>query len=98
MKVPFSVLFALFLAAGTAHAANKVFYSVGRNSTDDFKTAGTLTISGGTATFSTAQTNSQVGVGCELNYGSSKIAYCDSSCNRSASHDNSTFAKGSRYG
>ncbi|MEE9271188.1 MAG: hypothetical protein V3V49_13120, partial [Candidatus Krumholzibacteria bacterium] len=49
---------------------------MGRNTTDDFK-SGTpiLTISNGTASFSIAQTNAQVGVGSELTYGGGAKCY-----------------------
>jgi hypothetical protein len=60
-----------------SNGAKEVFYSVGQN-TADHKTGTptiTITISSGIATFSTAQTAANMGVGDRVIYGGSSVAY-----------------------
>lgn len=55
--------------------AKKIFYSVGQN-TDDHKTGSpTVDISSGIATFSVAQTATNMGVGDKITYNGSSVAY-----------------------
>jgi hypothetical protein len=66
---------ALLINNALTSNATRVFYSVGQN-TDDHKTGTpTITISGGIATFSIAQTSANMGVGDRVTYGGSSVAY-----------------------
>ncbi len=52
-----------------------VYYSVGQNTTDHMTGSPTVTISGSTATFSVAQTATNMGVGDKVTYNTSQVAY-----------------------
>lgn len=64
----FCVLFFIFSAA-RAEAAIQIYYSVGQNVNDHKTGTPTITISGGVATFSVAQTAANMGVGDKISYG-----------------------------
>lgn len=59
------------------NAATNVYYSVGQNTNDHKITSGTLTVTivGGVATFSEAQTATNLGVGDKVTYNTTTIAY-----------------------
>lgn len=59
---------------GADEAAKGVYYSVGQNTTDH-GSGGNITISNGLATFTVAQTASNLGVGDKVTYNGSTIAY-----------------------
>jgi four helix bundle suffix protein len=59
---------------GADEAAKGVYYSVGQNVTDH-GSGGTLTIADGLATFNTAQTAANLGVGDKITYDTSSVAY-----------------------
>ncbi len=65
----FIVFFFIFLPAGAAQAATNIYYSVGQNTSDHKTGTPTITISDGVATFSEAQTASNMGVGDKISYG-----------------------------
>jgi hypothetical protein len=67
-----SLLLAVFLLTSPAYAAN-VYYSVGQNATNH-SSGGNVYITSGVATFDTAQTATNLGVGDRLTYGG-HIAY-----------------------
>jgi hypothetical protein len=52
-----------------------VYYSVGQNTSDHKTGSPTVTISSGTATFSTGQTATNMGVGDKITYDTSSVAY-----------------------
>jgi len=56
-------------------AATKICYSVGQNTTDHKTGSPTITISSGTATFSVAQIAANMGIGDQVTYNTSSIAY-----------------------
>src|SRR3989339_1770310 len=56
----------------------KICYSVGQNTTDHKTGSPTITLSGGIATFSVAQTATNMGVGDQVTYNASSIAYISS--------------------
>lgn len=68
---------------GADEAADAVYYSVGQNTSDHKTCTGgdcganplTVTVSGTTATFSVAQTATNMGVGDEITYNTSDVAY-----------------------
>ena len=64
----FGVGFAFFAISSSAFAATNVYYSVGQNTTTHETGAGTVTVSGTTATFSVAQTATNMGVGDVIDY------------------------------
>lgn len=64
-----------FTAKDAAAAPTPVYYSVGQNTTDHKTGSPTVTISNGLATFSVAQTASNLGVGDRVTYGSNRVAY-----------------------
>ena len=65
----------LFFAPSCASAATNVFYSVGQNTTDHKTGTPTVTISGTTATFSVAQTATNMGVGDKVTWGNVGVGY-----------------------
>jgi hypothetical protein len=58
---------ALILLPIITYAANNVYYSVGQN-TNDHASGGNVSITGGVATFTVAQTATNLGVGDEVDY------------------------------
>ena len=60
---------------GADESATNVYYSVGQNTSDHKTGTPTVSISSGTATFSTAQTASNMGVGDRVTYSGTSIAY-----------------------
>ncbi|HBI33903.1 MAG TPA: hypothetical protein DEA43_03600 [Candidatus Moranbacteria bacterium] len=60
---------------GADEAANAVYYSVGQNTTDHKTGAPTVTIASGVATFSVAQTATNLGVGDKVTYNTTDVAY-----------------------
>ena len=56
----------------------QVFYSIGQNSTDHKTGSPTLTMSGGVAILTVAQTNLQLGIGDRITYDTTSIAYIKS--------------------
>jgi hypothetical protein len=65
-----AVLFFIFSPVGAAQAATNIYYSVGQNVSDHKTGTPTITIAGGVATFSVAQTAGNMGVGDKISYGS----------------------------
>lgn len=70
IKPVFLLFFLLFTFGITTHAsaATNVYYSVGQNTTDHKTGSPTVTVSGTTATFSVAQTATNMGVGDLVTY------------------------------
>jgi len=60
---------------GADEAATAIYYSVGQNTTDHKTGTPTVTIASGTATFSVAQTATNMGVGDKIVYNVSSIMY-----------------------
>jgi hypothetical protein len=60
---------------GAYETATNVFYSVGQNTTDHKTGTPTVDIASGIATFSTAQTATNMGVGDKITYNTSSVAY-----------------------
>lgn len=60
---------------GADEAATAVYYSVGQNTNDHKTGSPTVTIASGTATFSVAQTATNMGVGDKVTYNGSTVAY-----------------------
>ncbi|HBI33907.1 MAG TPA: hypothetical protein DEA43_03620 [Candidatus Moranbacteria bacterium] len=60
---------------GADEAANAVYYSVGQNTTDHKTGTPTVTIANGVATFSVAQTATNLGVGDKVTYNTTDVAY-----------------------
>src|SRR3989339_1134395 len=60
---------------GADEAINKIIYSVGQNTTDHKTGSPTITITNGVAEFSVAQTATNMGVGDQVTYNTSSIAY-----------------------
>ncbi|KKQ06957.1 MAG: Carbohydrate-binding CenC domain protein [Candidatus Moranbacteria bacterium GW2011_GWE2_36_40] len=60
---------------GADEAATAIFYSVGQNTTDHKTGTPTVTISSGIATFSVAQTATNMGVGDKVTYNGATVAY-----------------------
>ncbi|NTW27223.1 MAG: hypothetical protein HGA36_02795 [Candidatus Moranbacteria bacterium] len=60
---------------GADEAATAIFYSVGQNTNDHKTGTPTVTISSGIATFSMAQTATNMGVGDKVTYNTSSVAY-----------------------
>lgn len=77
LKVILFVL-ASFIVCLPAKAATNVFYSVGQNTTDHKTGSPTVTISSGVATFSVAQTATNMGVGDKVTYNTNSVAYISS--------------------
>jgi len=72
----FFVVFVFFFFPQITQAATPVYYSVGQNADDHQTGTSTITISSGLATFSTAQTASNMGIGDRVTYGTaSTTAY-----------------------
>jgi len=63
------------LTVQAANAATPVYYSVGQNTNDNKTGSPTVTIVGGTATFSVAQTATNMGVGDRVTYNGTVVAY-----------------------
>src|SRR3989339_1677493 len=77
-KVIISLFFVGFLFFGftsNAFAVTNLYYSVGQNTTDHKTGTPTVTIASGTATFSVAQTATNMGVGDKIVYNVSSIMY-----------------------
>lgn len=74
IKLKFTIYFTAVLfcfgLAKSAGAAVDVYYSVGQNTSNHETGAGTVTVSGTTATFSIAQTSTNMGVGDVIDYDS----------------------------
>lgn len=77
-----ALLFAVFLSAISffalpefVHAATQVYYSVGQNTSDHRTGSPVMTIENGVATFSIAQTATNMGVGDRITYNTSSYAY-----------------------
>ncbi|MDE2116437.1 MAG: hypothetical protein KGI79_01015, partial [Patescibacteria group bacterium] len=65
--------FVLVVSPASASAATQIYYSVGQNTSDHKTGSPTVTIDGsGNATFSVAQTATNMGVGDVVTYGGSK--------------------------
>lgn len=69
----FCIIF--LLGAKNAFAAAQVYYSVGQNTSDHKSGSPTMTIEGGVATFSVAQSATNLGVGDKITYNTSSYAY-----------------------
>jgi hypothetical protein len=65
----------VFIAPSHVSAATNVYYSAGQNTLDHKTGSPTITISGGLATFSVAQTGTTTGVGDKVTYNGSSVAY-----------------------
>ncbi len=75
--ITFSVYYFAYFNISSVYsaAAKQIYYSVGQNINDHKTGNPTVTISSGTATFSVAQTATNMGVGDRVTYGGNKIAY-----------------------
>ncbi len=94
-KIFFIILFlGILFFAKDALAATNVYYSVGQNSTDHKTGSPTLTIASGVATFSEAQTATNLGVGDRVTYGSGTSTYAFISAKQSTSVWNVVTATG----
>jgi len=60
---------------GADEAATAIYYSVGQNTTDHKTGTPTVTIASGIATFSEAQTATNMGVGDKVTYNTTSVAY-----------------------
>jgi hypothetical protein len=71
------IIFGGLRFAAITHSAGEVniYYSVGQNTSDHKTGSPTVTISGGVATFSEAQTAANMGVGDKISYGANGVAY-----------------------
>src|SRR3989339_1423478 len=77
-KVIISLFFVGFLFFGftsNAFAVTNLYYSVGQNTTDHKTGSPTVTIASGVATFSVAQTATNMGVGDAVTYNTNVVAY-----------------------
>ena len=78
VRILVSILLVLcvgLLTVQAANAATSVYYSVGQNTNDNKTGSPTVTIVGGTATFSVAQTATNMGVGDRVTYNGTVVAY-----------------------
>lgn len=72
LRIIFAVI-AFVAAPGFVSAATNIYYSVGQNTSDHKTGSPTVTISGTTATFSVAQTASNMGIGDIVNFGGERV-------------------------
>ncbi|GEM_PF-2524476 len=78
---------------GADEAATQIFYSVGQNTTDHKTGSPTVTVSGSTATFSVAQTATNMGVGDLVTY-TGGTCYLSAKTNADQMHWNCVSATG----
>jgi hypothetical protein len=71
----FFILFFISGQVSFAQAATNIYYSVGQDTSDHKTGTPTLTISSGTGTFSVAQTASNMGIGDQVTYNTTLVAY-----------------------
>ena len=90
------LLSAVFFAAH-ASAATQVYYSVGQTASNLMTGTPTLTISGGSGTFSVAQTGN-IGVGDRVTYNGSQIAYISAKTHSDMAHWSLVTATGAPAG
>lgn len=69
----FLILFFSILFPKSVGAATNIYYSVGQNVSDHKTGSPTITISGTTATFSVAQTATNMGIGDVITYGGQRV-------------------------
>jgi len=82
MKIIFKIIFAAVIFSGVymipanvEAAAKQIYYSAGQNTSDHKTGSPTVTISGGVATFSVAQTASNMGVGDRVTYNTNQKVF-----------------------
>ena len=85
MKIIFKIIFAAVIFSGVymipanvEAAAKQIYYSVGQNTNDHKTGSPTVTISDGVATFSVAQTASNIGVGDRVTYSGNQKVFISS--------------------